>query len=84
MNGQLDAFEGDQLRDEGMKKAGDNAEKKSPGWQDRALGFLMAFPENEFLIEDVRVWAHKAGLPKPPHGRAWGPVARAASDGARS
>lgn len=74
----MELFTGRQERDYGIKKAEDHADEDSPGWTEKALDFLRAFPGDEFQIEDVRTWAERHGLPSPPHKRAWGSVALAA------
>jgi 5'-3' exonuclease len=61
---------------EGIKKAIDNAELKCPGWKDQAIQFVKNYPITKFMAEDVRVWAYKNGLSKPPNDRAWGAVLR--------
>lgn len=67
---------GDVLRDEGMRRAADHADRKVPSWQEMALDYLVDYSKafNEFLVEDVREWAHDHGLPEPPSARAWGAV----------
>jgi len=65
---------GEVLRDRGMKKAADNAEMKVPGWAAMALESVRKYPYKTFRAEEVRVWAYSEGLPRPPHGRAWGGV----------
>ncbi len=65
-------------REIGIKRAIDNAEKKNILWKEYALEFVKEYPSIKFMVEDVRVWAYKNGLPKPPHGRAWGAVIREA------
>jgi hypothetical protein len=46
-------------------------------WFDCAYELFVAFAKqrNEFLTEDVRIFAHEEmGLPLPPDGRAWGAI----------
>lgn len=74
----LEFFSGQEERDYGIKQAIDHAEEEVPEWKEQALDFLQRFPGDEFQIEDVRQWAEKHGLPRPPHNRAWGAVALAA------
>ena len=71
---QLDIPSGRKLRDKGIERATNNAERKNPGWISDAYHYLEAYPHKVFMAEDVRVWAHKNGLQKPPHARAWGSV----------
>lgn len=65
-----------ELAEEGMNRAADHADQVEPRWSDRAYEMLegYALAHFEFMTEDVRVWAHEEGLPKPPDGRAWGAV----------
>jgi len=65
---------GEQLKEEGMNRALDNANWATEGWGDSALSYLIACPMTKFLAEDIRIWAHNNGLVKPPHARAWGGV----------
>lgn len=67
-------FTGNQLKEIGIATAVDHAEQDCPGWNARALEFLLQYPGEEFQAEDVRAWAHSQGLPRPPHARAWGGV----------
>ena len=76
----LDAQQSTQNRDEGIKRAADNAEMNEHGWQEQALMFLMKFPEKRFQAEDVRSWAYSQGLTTPPNDRAWGAVIRKAKN----
>jgi hypothetical protein len=85
MDNQLNLFEktGQQLRDEGMQKAEDNANQKTPEWSWYAYKFLLSFIRNHntFMVEEVRESA-KGIIPEPPSKRAWGGiVVRAAKNG---
>jgi len=71
---QPELFDGQELKEQGMKQALDNANAHHEKWGDRALEYLKVFPENRFMVEDLRFWAYKHGLPEPPHERAWGGV----------
>ena len=75
---QLDFFKSEQLREYGITRAIENAGRKSDNWRDHALQFVVRFPKERFMTEEVRVWAHENGLPIPPSARAWGAVIRAA------
>lgn len=61
---------------EGMTRAVDHADRIEPGWSERAYRMLLQYAAShfEFMTEDVRTWAHDAGLPQPPDSRAWGAV----------
>ena len=78
---QLD-FSGRALRDLGMQRASSAAERKIPGWGDRAFGYLLEFvarTPKKFAAEDIREFAHERGLECPPSLRAWGGVLLAAA-----
>jgi len=66
------------LRDDGMKRAIDHAEKDYPGWKDMAFGYLKEYLTRsnavEFTGERVRIFAESEGFIKPPDKRAWGSV----------
>lgn len=65
-----------QMALDGMARAAEHADAVDEGWSDRAYSALReyALKNDEFMTEDVRVWAHRNGLPTPPDGRAWGAV----------
>jgi hypothetical protein len=65
-----------QLRDRGMERAVDHAEREVAGWKDAALEYvrLYALIHAEFICEDVRGFADRRGFAPPPDGRAWGAV----------
>jgi len=69
---------GQVLRNKGMEQAIEHAEQETPKWSDLALDKLKTFtglyPNLEFMTEQFREWAITHGLPKPPHGRAFGGV----------
>lgn len=70
------------LRDEGIKRASENADKKIPDWNVKALEFLRKFAlrnKGKFKIEDIRK-ASKWIVPEPPSSRAWGGIAVAAKN----
>lgn len=60
----------------GMQQAADHADAVEESWGERAYQLLTGYAVEhfEFMTEEVRVWAHSIGLPKPPDGRAWGAV----------
>lgn len=78
-------FTGQQLKEIGMQRASDKAEKENPGWNEAAYEMLKQFLEirfHPFLMEDFRAYAEPSGLPSPPTGRAYGSVAvKAAKNG---
>ena len=69
---------GNLLRDQGMQLALFGAENRIPDWQNKAIHYLKlyisAYPSSKFQAEDVRLWAYKKGLERPPNDRAWGSV----------
>jgi len=72
------------LRDAGIKRAVDHADKKNADWSKKAYSFLKEFIylyDADFMGEDVRT--SSAGIvPVPPSKRAWGSVIlKAAKDG---
>lgn len=64
------------MGERGARMAADHADAEIEGWSERAYRLLSeyAVTHYEFMTEDVREWAHRIGLPKPPDGRAWGAV----------
>jgi hypothetical protein len=71
------AQKGARLRDEGIKRAEENA---GEDWKIEAKKYLhkyvRAARENQstFKAENIILYAEKMGLPKPPDGRAWGGI----------
>jgi hypothetical protein len=61
---------------EGMANAIEHADRVSARWSAQAGQLLRIFSQikPEFMAEDMRVWAHREGLPLPPDPRAWGAV----------
>lgn len=66
--------EGQELRDLGIKKALDNANKVFD-WAELAYKFLLIYTKSnkEFMAEEVRA-ASIGIVPEPPSNRAWGGV----------
>jgi len=65
------------LRDLGIERSVEHADQVMDGWSDWALEAVRQYAgghPDPFLTEDVRDWAAKRGLPKPPDDRAWGAV----------
>ncbi len=75
---ELDKEKSEILRDIGIEQAVENADKKESCWSDEALEYVIKYPHNRFMAEEVRIWAYSEGLNIPPHGRAWGAVIRRA------
>lgn len=82
-------FEARAQRDAGIRKAVEHAEDFTPDWSDRAYDVMRCFVDGwriegraDFTGEDIRDYADRLGLPKPPHLRAWGAIfQRAAKSG---
>lgn len=78
----LDFTAATQARDLGIQRSAEHANAVESEWTGQALGMLTAFARQAgapFLIEEVRAWAEKQGLPPPPDARSWGAVARRAA-----
>lgn len=60
-------------------RAEEHAEAVAAGWQDRAVELIRAYPEREFMTEDLREYAGSMNFPEPPDTRAWGAVVRRAA-----
>ena len=74
---QLDLFEAEKKKKQGIKVASLNAEYHLGGWANEAIRILEGFLRvrtTPFLAEEFRVWCERYGLPNPPHKRAWGGV----------
>lgn len=76
MTDQLTITHARQLRDEGMARAGDHAERVTPQWLDTAYAFLLNFATTHqtFISEDVSDASKVWGMVQPPTDRAWGSV----------
>lgn len=70
----FDIAEGMKRRDAGIQQAIDNTEKEDLTWGSRALGFVIKFPGQRFMTEDIRIFAYENGFQRPVHERAWGSV----------
>lgn len=77
---QLDLFSfpeptGKDLRDAGIRKAINHANKKDNNWSEKAYNFLINFirSNSEFMVEDVRK-ASDGVVDEPPSLRAWGSI----------
>lgn len=67
------------LAEAGRQAAIKTAEGFCRDWGDKALEYIKAFPFVEFMTEELRCWAHGAGLPRPVDSRAWGGVMKRAA-----
>ena len=67
--------QGAMLRDQGINKAIDHANRIEDSWSDIAFTFLRSYMINHrmFMIEEVRE-ASKGIVPEPPSTRAWGGI----------
>jgi hypothetical protein len=63
------------LRDKGIKKAFNHAEKINNGWSEKALSFLEEYckTHHRFSGEMVRIEA-RGKVPEPPSLRSWGSI----------
>lgn len=81
----IDMAQAKRLRDYGIKKAEESAEREWSNWKEQAFDFLRKFLDNHngtFMAEDVRSLAAYQDFPTPPSARAWGGIfRRAASQG---
>ena len=73
------ATEAEALRDEGIQRAIDHADRVESEWSDRAYGMLVRYARQKgsgakITSEAVRNHAEWFGLPTPPDKRAWGAV----------
>lgn len=68
-------------RDRGIASVAKHAQNDDPGWQDRAIGYVVrcAALHPNFMAEDAREMAELYGLAKPADKRAWGNVMRTAA-----
>lgn len=66
-------------RERGIQRSADHAEAVEAGWNDRAVELIAAYPEQEFMTEDLREYAETMNFPEPPDTRAWGAVVRRAA-----
>ena len=59
---------------DGMTAATEHADRESPNWSARAMSQLLAYAavHDEFVGEDVVLWARSEGFEEPPDARAWG------------
>ena len=75
---------GADLRDIGMQLSLDFADRAVSNWSEDAYQLLCTYARSRsnFMVEEVRQFAKKSGLPDPPSLRAWGSIAaRAAREG---
>ena len=86
---QTSLFTGEELANQGIKKAVDHANQVTPKWAEMAydcfLSYLGCCPSGyNFMAEDVRDFSTRHypficdGLPEPPSLRAWGGIMRRA------
>lgn len=83
--GQHDMKAARAARDSGIQQAADHAEEVHPDWGDLAYEALRLYAAGKrasgvtFTSEDVRSSIAAAGVPEPPHLRAWGSVFKRAA-----
>lgn len=75
-----DFFERDEATlnmNKGMRQAITHADREKELWSMMANDCFFMFIRNvegAFLVEDIRRYAKKLGLPDPPSNRAWGAI----------
>lgn len=77
----FDAKAAEVLKEDGMNRAVLGAESLIPGWGDMAFEMLKTFlmeHAGQFMMEDVRAYSYKKGLPRPERDQAWGAIVRRA------
>jgi hypothetical protein len=69
---------GQQLAEEGGRRALAHAELHNMAWGDRAYRALLFLRRGrtEFTVEQVKPEAYARGLPVPPAEGAWGPITK--------
>jgi hypothetical protein len=72
--------QGEALKEEGMRRAVDHADREVLSWSERAYAAVKIFAIKglPFTTEEIARWAYSHGLPVPPDPRAWGSVMRSA------
>lgn len=69
---------GEELKQDGIRRAVEHADRKIDSWSERAYKFFCAFIAqgfvNEFQTEDARIYSELHGLEIPPTKRAWGAI----------
>ena len=78
----MDAIrEGESLKQQGLLRAIEHADKTSPQWSQRAYNVAVEYVKSQlrsgenFKTEDIRIWAYLSDkIHRPPHERAWGAV----------
>lgn len=81
----MTSIEARAARDAGIQHAAEHAEQVNDGWGDMAFEALRLFAAGKrasgkpFTSEDVRSSIAAAGVPQPPHLRAWGNTFRRAA-----
>jgi hypothetical protein len=69
------SIDGERLKQEGINAAINHADFKIDGWQEKAWELFLRFPiYQKFMVEDLRSFSYKRGLPNPPSERAWGAI----------
>lgn len=75
---------GKQLKEDGIKRAVDHADRQIETWSERAYKLFVEYCQtvDTLKAEDARVYAEEKGLEIPPTKRAWGAIAlKAAKNG---
>lgn len=78
-----DLFTGEYLRDQGMSRAVEHADRVIESWSDKAYKYTVGYIQShdKFMVEDIRQ-ASRGVISEPPSIRAWGSIiVRAAKKG---
>lgn len=73
-------YSGKELKEKGIKRAIDNAERVNPGWKETAYWYFkywIRYQDRPFKLESFREWC-KDLIPPPPSLRAFGGVVQRA------
>ena len=72
---------GELLRDDGIRRAVNHAERVEPDWAERAYFCVIQIARKgrPFTCEDVKIHAAICRMPDPPDARAWGGILRHAA-----
>lgn len=71
---------GKTLKEKGMKRSLESAERVNPGWQEKAYWYFkywIRYQKQPFKMESFREWC-KDLIPEPPSLRAFGAIVRRA------
>ena len=67
------------LRDQGIKQAMDHADTVYDEWTEKAQRLITAYVllhKDNFMCEDLIMYAESVNFPMPPNNKAWGGIIR--------